>query len=95
MSVSRAKYGATEGISRSNTCTGVVVRVQVTLEQCLLKGGKHPLGLLGSECISKSFPPRFAGVRTSPKLRTYQAKDFWRPGSHGRNRCLFLSLALN
>ena len=32
MSVYRAKYGAMEGISRSNTCTGVVVRVQVTLE---------------------------------------------------------------
>ena len=40
--------------------------------------------------------PSVIGSRSNiPKPRRYQVKDFWRPGSHARNRCLlwiFLSL---
>ena len=54
-----------------------------------------PLAAGGPNAFQKASPPRFAGVQTSPKPRTYQARDFWSPGSHGRNRCLFLSLVTN
>ena len=55
----------------------------------VVRTDSNSFGCRGPNAFQKAPPPRFAGVQTSPKPRTYQARDFWSPGSHGRNRCLF------
>ena len=42
----------------------------------------------------KKLPPAICWRSNIPKAEDIPSKDFWRPGSHGRNRCPFFRWAI-
>ena len=87
--------GSGEGTPKKLSEPAISRRANVCKSRRVVRTDSNSFGCRGPNAFQKAPPPRFAGVQTSPKPRTYQARDFWSPGSHGRNRCLFLSLVTN